>query len=208
MGIATPEEILHPVSRTLFRHWAEIRKDRALPTRGDINLRQIRQIMPWLAIVERCGKQQGYHWRLAGTGICRLWGHELTGMDMTRHWRGFDRQTLLFLLDGVVGGFQPSVARFKATTDNADHIGIELLTLPVRSPNCELPQILATAAPFREPDWLGEATLVGFELSSVKALWPGAAAPNPPTERQALPIVNPQRDAKRAFLKVIPGGVE
>ena len=46
-------DLLHPGSRALLRHWELIRGERSVPTRGDLDLRKITEIVPWLCILER-----------------------------------------------------------------------------------------------------------------------------------------------------------
>lgn len=167
----TPDEILHPDSRKLFRYWESIRGERSAATRDDIDLKHIKLILPWLAIMERHALKPEYNWRLAGTGICRIWNKDLTGARFMADWDRFERDTVCRLMDNVIASHQPCVARFKADYQNGETLGIEMLSLPVTAANGRATQILAAVVPFRDPYWLGQAELSHLELNSVKMIW-------------------------------------
>lgn len=197
---AVPDEVLHPGSRQLFCHWERIRGEASAPLRSRIDLREIVRIAPWLAIIERAPGRQCFSWRLAGTGICRLWGRELTGRNALEGWHRFDHATLAKALEGVITTLQPFVARFSAQSEDGETVGIELLALPAYPDGRREPHILASFLPFREPQWSGERRLAGFELSSLRVIW---TEPLPGEEARALlPAGRPN-----GFLRVINGGL-
>ncbi len=170
-GEPQPREILHPTSRSLFSYWEKARGERSAPDRRDIDLKQIRDVVRWLCILEREPVRQSYRWRLAGTGICRIFGRELTGDSVFRNWDRFEQQMLSGLLDQVIGTLQPSVSRIRALTRSGEQLGLELTALPMRPERGLVPHIFGALVPFREPDWLGADPLVSFSLSAVKVIW-------------------------------------
>lgn len=167
----TPEEILHPDSRTLFRFWESIRGENSTAQRSNIDLRQIKELLPWLAIMERHPLKPEYSWRLAGTGICKIWHKEITGDIFMADWDQFERDTVCRLMDNVIASHQPCVARFKAVYEDGEMLGLEMLSLPVTASNRQTTQIMAGFVPFRMPLWLGQNTISRLELSSVKTIW-------------------------------------
>ncbi|HFC05093.1 MAG TPA: PAS domain-containing protein, partial [Rhizobiales bacterium] len=169
--IKVPSDIMHPSSRILFRFWEATRGEMAAARKQDLNLRQIAKILPNIAILERELAKPNYKWRLAGTGVCRLWGKELTGQDVLANWPGFERQTMQSGFDMVVASLQPCVARFKAINNLGSQIGVEFIGFPIQDANTGAIQILAAIVPFRSPDWLGTEELLTFEISSMRKIW-------------------------------------
>jgi hypothetical protein len=169
---AAPEAILHPGSRHLFSYWNALRGTRAMPGRQEIELRALAPILPWLGIVERQSRPRRHRWRLAGTGIGRLWGIGLTGTPVATDWPEVYRRALVRALDGVCERRQPFVARLKATSAEGEALGIELFAAPVEADNGAV-QTLCSILPFRDPEWLGHVPLVDMELSTLTAIWLG-----------------------------------
>jgi hypothetical protein len=192
---AAPEAILHPGSRHLFSYWNGLRGDRAAPGRQEIELRALAPILPWLGIVERQARRRRHRWRLAGTGIGRLWGTGLTGAAVAADWPEVYRHALVRALDGVCERRQPFVARLKATSADGEVLGIELFAAPVEAEDKTV-QSLCSVLPFRDPEWLGHVPLVDIELSTLTAIWLG---PLPDEIARLQGSVAPR-------LKVIRGG--
>ena len=170
---AAPEAILHPGSRTLFSYWNGLRAGRAAPARQEIDLRALAPVLPWLGIVERQAQPRRHRWRLAGTGIARLWGNGLTGATVAGDWPEVYRRSLVRALDGVCERRQPFVARLKTVSAEGEALGLELLGAPVDAADGASVQTLCCVVPFREPYWLGSTPLVEVELTMLTALWLG-----------------------------------
>ena len=182
-----PVEILHPGSRTLFRHWEMVRGEDSAPVRSELKLHQLHTILPWLCVLERHPLKQSYSWRLAGSGICRLLGTDPTGTRALAGWPQFERETVVRGLDGVVGALQPCVARIKAVSGHGEAIGFEFLALPVQADGTNTIQVAGCFMPFGEPEWFGREVLTGFELSSLRMIW---TEPVPGAKISALRPVN------------------
>jgi len=199
-AIAVPPDVLHPGSRKLFCYWERIRGEASAPLRANIDLKEIKRIVSSLALIERMPANPGYSWRLAGTSVCRLWGHELTGRPVLENWPLSERDTMARAFDSVVTLLQPFVARFAGRNMRGDEIGMELLALPVYPDARQRPQVLASLMPFREPSWSGEQRLIAFRLSSLRVIW---TEPLPGEDTRALlPEGRPQ-----GFLRIINGGL-
>lgn len=169
-----PEAILHPASRSLFSYWDWLRDVRSAPCRQEIDLRALTPVLPWVGIIERHdalnGRPQRHCWRLAGTGIARLWGNGLAGRQVADDWPEVYRRALVRALDGVCDRRQAFVARLRAISARGDAIGIEIFGAPVETSGGDSVQCLCTAAPFREPHWLGRIPLVEVELTTLVAV--------------------------------------
>jgi hypothetical protein len=173
-------DLLHAGSRALLRYWELIRGERSVPTRSDLDLRKITDIVPWLFILERNPVRQAYRLRLAGTGISLLWGRDLTGGEFLDEWRETERLFVGSVLDRVVARLQPFVARAHATSTDGNGLKLEMLGVPIRSSANNQVQILGAILPLDDPRWLGHVPLDSLALQSARLIWtepiPGAPA--------------------------------
>jgi hypothetical protein len=168
--LSSPPEIAHAGTRHLFRYWESVRKERSTPLRSDIGLHSISQLLPWVFIAERSGAS-GHLLRLAGTGICRLWGANMTGSDLFGRWPAFERQTMARLLDSASVRHQPFIMRCMARTDSGRRTSLEIIGLPVEADDTGTVQVLGLIVPLSEPDWLRNEPLTSFELTSIRIIW-------------------------------------
>ena len=175
------QDILHPGSRALFRYWEGIRGERTAPDRADVDLKKIKEYVPWLFVLDRHPELQSYSWRLAGTKLCQLWRKNLTGTDFFANWSRFEREAAVRLLDSVASAHQPVVLRFRLNSSLGHSIGAEFIGLPAISRDGRTTQILGSIMPFRDIENLGYDRLTGLELSGARVIWtepiPSATAP-------------------------------
>jgi hypothetical protein len=203
----TPEDILHPDSRKLFRYWEGLRREKTAPAKSDLDIKQIAGILPFLGILERHPLRQVYHWRLAGTGICKVFAHNLTQTRFLAGWPEFETSVLSRMLDTVVSNHQPSIARIKAGSEHGEIIGLELLVLPVTTDRPNVTHLLVALVPFREPLWIGEIPLATFELSKVKTIWTEHASSHASTHIGAALTPTSGQTSNRPLFRVIDGGL-
>jgi hypothetical protein len=194
----TPEEILHPGSRSLFRHWEAIRGEMSAPPRDWLDLRKISAMVPFVFIIEQ-DQRKGFVWRLAGTRLTQLWRRSLTGTRVIELGDEADRKTFSRLLDGVVSAHQPFVMRFRLLSALNHTIAAEMLGLPLRARNGIATHILGSVMPFRDSDTLGYERLVGFEISSARVIW------TEPVPTRPRPLFAEPVEAARSF-RLINGG--
>jgi hypothetical protein len=164
-------EILHPFSRSLFRFWEATRGASAAPARADIDLKAIREMVPYLLLIARDHRTGSFMWRLAGTKICDLYRHELTGCDALAGWDGFESEVVGRFLAGVIDGLQPCLLRIRLRTDLGQLIGAEILGLPVVAADGGKIQIFGGVFPFRETQALTYQHISGMELSGARTIW-------------------------------------
>ncbi|WP_162914260.1 PAS domain-containing protein [Taklimakanibacter lacteus] len=194
---ATPEEILHPGSRALFRYWEAVRGEMSAPPRDWLDLQKIRMLVPYLFMIER-RPDQAYAWRLAGTRVCGLWGKELTGRPAFAEGDRFERQSISRLLDGVVDAHQPFVLRFRLNSESGLGVAAELVATPLRARQGHTTFAFGVIMPFREVTWSQNDPVTTFELSAARTIW---TEPVPGADRYASARSNSQQ----AF-QVINGG--
>jgi hypothetical protein len=197
--ISSPPEIAHSGTRHLFRYWESIRKERSTPLRSQIGLHSISQLLPWVFIAER-GDASAHFLRLAGTGICRLWGANMTGRDLFDHWPAFERQTMARLLESASTRHQPFIMRCMASTDGGRRTSLEIIGLPVEADDTGTVQVLGLIVPLSEPDWLRQEPLTSFELTSIRIIR------TEPVPGQAIAPAEPSKK-HLPHLQVIQGGL-
>jgi hypothetical protein len=168
---SAPQGIAHSRARDLFRYWESIRGERSAPLRSDISLPQIRHLLPWIFISEPIGETSAHHLRLAGTGLCQLWGENMTGRDLFAAWSSFERETMYKLLQSAVEDQQPFVMRCRARTETGLQAHLEILGLPVEADDTGRKQVLGLVVPFQEPELFRHHKLVAFDLVSIRIIW-------------------------------------
>jgi hypothetical protein len=197
---ATPEEMLHPGSRALFRYWESLRGEMSAPPRDWLDLRKIGSLVPFLFMIERKpGKD--YAWRLAGTRICELWGMELTGKPVLTHGERFERETVRKLLDGVIAAHQPFVLRFRLQFALGLSVAAECVGMPLRARNGQSTYAFGVIVPFRYVSRPRHDHVTGFELSAARTIW---TEPVPGTGN-GLHVKAASRSSSQAY-QIISGG--
>jgi hypothetical protein len=194
---ATPEEILHPGSRALFRYWEAVRGEMSAPPRDWLDLQKIRMLVPHLFMIER-KPDRSYVWRLAGTRVCDLWGKELTGRPAFTEGDRFENESIGRLFDGVVDAHQPFVLRFRLNSANGLSVAAELVGAPLRARHGAATFVFGVVMPFREVTWARHDPVTSFELSAARTIW---IEPVPGADRHQIAKANSQQ----AF-QVINGG--
>lgn len=164
-------EILHPSSRALFRFWEATRAEESAPSRNKLDLSQIRDLVPYLLIVEPDAARGGFRFRLAGTGVCNLYRRELTGSAVLTGWDSFETDVVGRFLTGVVHGLQPCLLRFRMRTDLGQLIGVEMIGLPLQSGNGGNIHIFGGMFAFRETASLAYRSITAMELSGARSIW-------------------------------------
>lgn len=163
--------ILHPSSRSLFRFWEASRAEKAAPTRENLDLRTIRNLIPYLLIAEFHERTGTYRLRLAGTGVCELYRREMTGSDFLMGWDSFEASVMSRFLGAVVRNHQPCLLRFRLTTDLGEVIGAEMVGLPLLAGDGRSIHVFGGIFPFREIQSLAYASIVRAELSGARSIW-------------------------------------
>jgi hypothetical protein len=167
---ATPEEILHPGSRALFRYWDTIRGELSAPQRDWLDLKRIHKLVPFAFMIERkFGK--AYVWRLAGTQVCELWGMELTGKPALAQGERLERESLVRFLDRVVDAHQPFVARFRLGSAKDVSTAAEFVGLPLEARNGAGTYVFGVMMPFCEVRRARHDRVTSFALTSARTLW-------------------------------------
>lgn len=192
--------ILHPSSRALFRFWETMRGDRSAPDRGDLDLKAVRDLVPWLFIAEYAVKARMFRWRLAGTGVCELYRRELTGTNMLAGWDNFEADVISRFLSSTLHTFQPSVLRLRFGTDHGATVGVELPAFPIIAADGATTHIFGGVFPFSDSYASHYNRIETQEITAAHSVW---------TEYLPASISQQsgQRGVNRRPFRLIQGGV-
>lgn len=166
----------HTSSRELFGYWTALRGERAAPERGDIEPSAIRRALGDVFILE-FDRREGHPFRLAGTRVCALFGHELKA---TAFINLFDDETgaqAAQLVAGVADETTGVVAAASGRTAEGWGQDIELVLLPLMQRGRAHARMIGALAPLSTPFWLGASRLGPLTLGNVRHLDPVLQAP-------------------------------
>jgi hypothetical protein len=170
----------HASNRDLFDYWNERRGPRLAPQRTDIEPGAIRRILADTFMLDACGSDHVF--RLAGTRLCSLFGHELKGESFTALWRSVDHATLSELLTVVADEKLGLVASVVGSTasDALLPVKLELLLLPLTHRAENHARVLGALAPLTTPYWLRSKPIGPLELGMFRHVggWEELAPPH------------------------------
>jgi hypothetical protein len=176
----------HVTSRVLFAYWNALRGERASPERSAIGPGAIRHILADVFILE-VGVLGGAAFRIAGTRLCALFGHELKGQRFERLWpphAGEDaRRSVGIVLDEAAG----LVSGHRGVTPEGAAVNLEMLLLPLRDRGRTHTAVLGALSPAISPLWLGLSPIALSGAVSQRIIRTGWCADRPD------PAVEPTR---------------
>jgi hypothetical protein len=184
-------------SRKMYTYWNERRGSRLAPERGDIEPGAIREILGDSFIVS-FDAAADHPFRLAGTRVCALFGHELKGERFVQLWDLASRNSVRALAAAVADEAGPVVAGVAARTAQGSSADLELLLLPLYHRGKMRVRLLGVLAPVAVPYWLGAEQVVSLTLGTVRHLGPAV---------QSLEAPRFARDRARPRLTVHEGGL-
>jgi hypothetical protein len=169
----------HAASRDLYAYWEALRGRRPAPQRAQIEPNAIRHVLSETFIVA-LDRSTGYPFRLAGTRVCALFGHELKGESFLGLWDEASRKTVRDLLNLLTSEMVGTVAGVTAHSIGGEPLDLELLLLPLSAPRPMLARTIGVLAPMQAPEWIGLRPIGGLTLGSRRHVGVG-------TEKRLLP---------------------
>lgn len=159
----------HETSLALLAYWQRQRGGRAVPLRADINPADIRSILPAIFILERRA-EGGFAFRLAGTGICALFGRELKAAPLAALWQGesIDRATSLAAAVAETG--RPAVLDAGGESRGGRQVTTEVALMPLASRAGRTDRVIGALAALERPFWLSLDPLVSLTLTGGRLL--------------------------------------
>jgi len=190
----------HPTTRQLYAYWTQRRGVRAAPDRGDIEPAAIRTLLSDSFVL--AGDVKDHRFRVAGTGICALFGRELRGEPFASIWDSADARSahdaLMAVVEEGTGFVVGAEAQYGGDAQTAS---FELLVLPLSYRGVIGARVIGALAALERPPWLEMCTVEPLHFGAVRYLSDAArSSPAPIT-----PAVDPARLRRR--FTVIDGGL-
>lgn len=156
-------------ARRLYGFWRQAKGEDAAPSRGMIEPRALKEVLPWVFILDRVDREMS-PFRLAGTGLCEFYGRELKGANFLSYWQGDCRRTARSLLDNVVMMPTPGVIDFQAWAMNERTLTGEILLLPLLAGDGEVHQLLGGWFPLVTHDPMLEKPLLRQRIENIRII--------------------------------------
>lgn len=192
----------HASTRDLYVYWDSLRGTRTAPERVDIDPAAIRRVLGDTFIIE-VDESGRYPFRLAGTRLCALMGHELRGSSFLEGWLGVDAEEAVRLLSAVVDESAAVVVGVEAHSNQGHTLELEMLLLPLRHRGRTHSRILGSLTPAEAPYWIGVCPIARLAIRSIRVIWPSTNEPV-----ASAPVRAPLPEGVRRFghLTVVDGG--
>lgn len=187
----------HPQTRTILAHWLQLRGDRRAPLRQDINPRDFARGLAHLGLLQRAGRDSATV-RLAGTGICGLFGRELKSWNFAELWSQGARLSVQTALQRVLALGQAIVIEAYGDTESGRTLPMEVLLMPLAGEPGQVSQILIFVQPLE-----ATATLLGEPLKRLRFIAMQQADTAQPTVPQSDDIAGPNRGPSRGHLRLV-----
>jgi hypothetical protein len=158
----------HPSTCQLFDYWNAQRGSRAMPAREDIDPSAIRSVLADTFILSS-EPARGYPFRVAGTRVCALAGHELKGEAFLSLWSKPGRRSIEELIAITVHEALGLVASAVGRGPSGEQ-QVELLLLPLGSAGGWHTRLLGTLVPNSPGHWVATGTLRDLALGSYRFL--------------------------------------
>lgn len=132
----------------MFSYWASRRSPGRIPGRAQIDPCDFKRHLPTVSLIDvRGGDRPDYRLRLAGTGLYRVYGGEITGKALEDIYAEPASDYWRTELDRVVETRRPAAGVHSFAWRGAAHLSIMWLRLPLASDGREVDMILGYDAP-------------------------------------------------------------
>ncbi len=183
----------HSISSALFAYWDSVRGHRLAPQRFEIDPSKITALLPHTFILERRDAET-FSFRLAGTRMCDIFGHELRGTNFLDGWQAIDRLPLLRQFQTLTRHGTAGIVYLEIAAADEKPIECEVLLLPLRHTRDTIERVLGAFSPLQQPSWLGEKPVVSKQVIANELVWPS----RDPLSTIARPTEPPSIDTSRS----------
>ncbi len=187
-------------TRELFAYWDTCRGERAAPDRTDIEPGAIRRILGDTFILA-FDPRRGHPFRIAGTRLCALFGHELKDVAFRALWAEGSASAVSDLVAIIAAEKTGVVAAVHGETADRERMELEVLLLPLGYRRGAPARLLGSLAPVQRPYWTGAKPLGALTLGVYRHVGPVIDIALPPRFSAAAAEAGPQ-----PRLTVLAGG--
>lgn len=156
--------------QTLYDYWNEVRAGRLAPQRLEIEPSRIAGILSETFMLERTDAG-AYHFRLAGTRLCELFGSELRGKNFLDGWSEADRRSLEWHLATITDKGAAALLTIDGIVDSRHRVELRANLLPLVHSG-RIARIIGAMSATSAPHWLGHEPLRDRRLKHHQTLWP------------------------------------
>jgi hypothetical protein len=125
----------------LYKYWSSQRIAGAIPTRCDIDPLDIVRVLPFVGLAER--RDDGYFWRLIGTGIVEHFGKDHTGQPYGAHfWPPEFVAATVATFDAALAREAPFFDEFIYRSPTGISHAVSRLVCPLKSGGAQAPPMV------------------------------------------------------------------
>ncbi|HEV2562857.1 MAG TPA: PAS domain-containing protein [Rhizomicrobium sp.] len=130
-------------AQLLLETWRKRAADGGFVVGRDLPSRALSSILRNLAVFEPIDNQTDFHVRLAGTGMLRRFGRDITGVRLSEVFppQLFERRKAMLL--ATIHSGQPVMGDIELAHGNRKPLRFEIVALPVLAPDRVTPWVLA-----------------------------------------------------------------
>ncbi len=179
----------HQTVQALVNYWNDLRGSRPAPLRSEIEPRDLKRILPHVFILER-NDRWTYRFRLAGTGLCNVYGMEFRRHNMAALWQDDSQQEILKVLNEVTGKGTVGFIEYTAETPDNRQVAMEMVFLPLAQDNGAVTRVLGAAVIVDDLPWIGDHMLIRQWTDRVRQVDPENLTVAPPLVHAARKIAS------------------
>lgn len=136
--------MIHPQTRALHGYFDELRGNRPVPSRAEVDPRDMPCRAANLFILEDLGRGQ-IRFRLAGSGLTEAFGMELRGLNVRLLMEGRGRESFAALVEEALA--EPGIGYARLQRAEVPDEMWEVLLLPLRSDAGAIDRVLGSLVP-------------------------------------------------------------
>lgn len=194
------------ITKELYAYWRRVKAARLAPERNDIDLTEIRHLLPY-AFIAQVDPQRRYPLKMCGTRLNAYWLEEQNGRSFLELWATHDRDAIASALATVLDEVAPVVLGARGDAEDLMPLELELLLLPLRHFGKTHSLVLGAFAPVVDhPAWLGRLAVRALRIASLRVIGRQEAVALPPTHMTRRPIALVETHANRPRLALYEGG--
>lgn len=122
----------------LLHYWLGKRREGTIPSRKDIDPIEIPRLMPHVALVDILRNPLDYRYRLTGTHIVEMIGHDRTGQRMREFFTRPAIEATEHLLEQLVSTGEPLAFEGRLYWIEKDYLAFQSLILPLATDGREV----------------------------------------------------------------------
>jgi len=157
--------MLNAHTQKLLTYWRRLRGDRLMPRKSEIDPRTIKDHLAFSFLVQRDGEDR-FTFRLAGTGMCELFGQELKGHNFIHYWADEAKAGARTALGRVAHLGVPTVAVCVAETADLKPLRGEMILVPFEGEHGEGTMMLGHFQPLEPLARLGGKKIVRIRMTA------------------------------------------